>query len=154
MQFEWDENKARSNKAKHGVDFESAFSFDFAHDLCAGSREIVAQMCRKPRPRPSPIAFHRCFRDAQHIGNFFNIQAGEESEFDNAVLPLIDLTKAQIIRKGLALGVDYGLTSSCYDPGASGQPCGQCDSCILRQKGFREAGATDPLPYPDVQVHG
>jgi 7-cyano-7-deazaguanine synthase len=68
--------------------------------------------------------------------------------------PLIDLTKAQIIRKGLALGVDYGLTSSCYDPGASGQPCGQCDSCILRQKGFREAGATDPLPYPDVQVHG
>jgi 7-cyano-7-deazaguanine synthase len=68
--------------------------------------------------------------------------------------PLIDLTKAEIIRKGLELGVDYGLTSSCYDPGASGQPCGQCDSCILRQKGFREAGATDPLPYPDVQVHG
>ena len=68
--------------------------------------------------------------------------------------PLIDLTKAQIIRRGLELGVDYGLTSSCYDPGPEGQPCGQCDSCILRQKGFREAGATDPLPYPDVQVRG
>ncbi len=67
--------------------------------------------------------------------------------------PLIDLTKAQIIRKGLELGVDYGLTSSCYDPAPDGRPCGQCDSCLLRQKGFREAGATDPLLYPDAQVH-
>lgn len=66
--------------------------------------------------------------------------------------PLIDLTKAQIILKGLELGVDYGLTSSCYDPSPDGRPCGQCDSCILRQKGFREAGATDPLPYPNTQV--
>lgn len=68
--------------------------------------------------------------------------------------PLINLTKAEIIRKGLELGVDYGLTSSCYDPGPHGRPCGLCDSCLLRQKGFREAGATDPLPYPDVQVRG
>jgi 7-cyano-7-deazaguanine synthase len=61
--------------------------------------------------------------------------------------PLIDLTKAQIVHRGLELGVDYGLTCSCYDPSPSGQPCGQCDSCILRQKGFRENGITDPLPY-------
>jgi 7-cyano-7-deazaguanine synthase len=61
--------------------------------------------------------------------------------------PLIALTKAQIVRRGLELGVDYGLTCSCYDPSPSGQPCGQCDSCILRQKGFRENGITDPLPY-------
>ena len=59
--------------------------------------------------------------------------------------PLIDLTKAQIIRRGLALGVDYGLTSSCYDPSPDGRPCGRCDSCQLRAKGFAEAGIADPL---------
>ncbi len=59
--------------------------------------------------------------------------------------PLIALTKAEIIRKGIELGVDYGLTSSCYDPSPTGQPCGQCDSCLLRRKGFRENGIEDPL---------
>jgi len=58
--------------------------------------------------------------------------------------PLVDLTKAQIIERGLALGVDYGLTHSCYDPDADGQPCGTCDSCLLRQKGFAEVGIGDP----------
>lgn len=62
--------------------------------------------------------------------------------------PLIALTKAQIIQKGIELGVDYGLTSSCYDPFPDGQPCGECDSCLLRQKGFRENGTEDPLVYP------
>jgi 7-cyano-7-deazaguanine synthase len=62
--------------------------------------------------------------------------------------PLMALTKTQIIAKGLALGVDYGLTSSCYDPFADGQPCGECDSCLLRQKGFAECGVEDPLRYP------
>lgn len=66
--------------------------------------------------------------------------------------PLIDLTKAQIIRRGIELGVDYGLTSSCYDPAPDGRPCGRCDSCLLRLKGFREAGVPDPLPYPGAQV--
>jgi len=61
--------------------------------------------------------------------------------------PLIAMTKAQIIARGLALGVDYGLTSSCYDPSPSGDPCGECDSCVLRQKGFRENGLSDPLRY-------
>jgi len=59
--------------------------------------------------------------------------------------PLISLTKAEIIRKGLELGVDYSLTSSCYDPCPDGQPCGSCDSCLLRQKGFDEVGTIDPL---------
>ena len=59
--------------------------------------------------------------------------------------PLISLSKAEIIRRGIELGVDYSLTSSCYDPSAHGAPCGQCDSCLLRQKGFREAGIEDPL---------
>jgi 7-cyano-7-deazaguanine synthase len=64
--------------------------------------------------------------------------------------PLIALTKAEIIRKGMELGVDYGLTSSCYDPSPSGEPCGQCDSCLLRQKGFMENGIVDPLTYRGV----
>ena len=61
--------------------------------------------------------------------------------------PLIALTKAEIVRRGTELGVDYSLTSSCYDPAANGAPCGQCDSCLLRRKGFRENGIEDPLQY-------
>lgn len=64
--------------------------------------------------------------------------------------PLIDLTKAEIIRKGLALGVDYSGTQSCYDPDPSGAACGHCDACQLRLKGFAEAGVVDPALY----VHG
>jgi 7-cyano-7-deazaguanine synthase len=59
--------------------------------------------------------------------------------------PLISLTKAQIVQEGMRLGVDYAETSSCYDPGEDGKPCGACDSCVLRAKGFAEAGLKDPL---------
>ncbi len=59
--------------------------------------------------------------------------------------PLISMTKADIVRAAVALGVDLSLTHSCYDPGPGGTPCGSCDSCILRQKGFAEAGVNDPL---------
>ncbi len=58
--------------------------------------------------------------------------------------PLIRMTKGEIIRAGLALGVDYGLTVSCYDPAPGGRACGRCDACVLRRKGFEEAGAADP----------
>ncbi len=61
--------------------------------------------------------------------------------------PLILMTKAQIIRKGAELGVDYGLTLSCYDPDPQGRACGACDSCLLRIKGFKEAGVADPTVY-------
>lgn len=61
--------------------------------------------------------------------------------------PLIAMTKAQIIQRGLSLGVDYSLTHSCYDPGEDGLACGRCDSCRLRLAGFNAAGAVDPLPY-------
>ena len=61
--------------------------------------------------------------------------------------PLISMTKAEIIRTGLALGIDYRLTHSCYDPDANGRSCGRCDSCQLRLKGFHEAGASDPMEY-------
>lgn len=61
--------------------------------------------------------------------------------------PLINLTKGEIIKKGLELGIDYSMTSSCYSPDKDGNPCGLCDSCKFRLKGFREAGVKDPLNY-------
>jgi 7-cyano-7-deazaguanine synthase len=62
-------------------------------------------------------------------------------------VPLIHMSKSQIIRTGIDLGVDYSLTHSCYDPSPEGKACGQCDSCALRRKGFLEAGITDPTEY-------
>ena len=61
--------------------------------------------------------------------------------------PLVHLTKAQIIRRGVELGVDYSMTHSCYDPDEQGRACGRCDSCVLRKKGFAEAGVADPTRY-------
>ncbi len=61
--------------------------------------------------------------------------------------PLMELTKKEIVERGMALGVDYSSTHSCYDPGPDGLSCGSCDACLLRLKGFREAGFADPLPY-------
>ena len=61
--------------------------------------------------------------------------------------PLISMTKGEIIKKGLALGVDYSLTHSCYDPDKAGNACGRCDSCCIRLKGFQEAGTADPINY-------
>jgi 7-cyano-7-deazaguanine synthase len=63
--------------------------------------------------------------------------------------PLIELTKAEIIRRGIALGVDFGLTSTCYDPGADGGACGRCDACLLRARGFADAGIPDPTRYTE-----
>jgi 7-cyano-7-deazaguanine synthase len=72
-------------------------------------------------------------------------KAGVEGSRYDIHVPLIKLTKAEIIRRGLDLGVDYSLTSSCYDPRPNGEPCLHCDSCLLRLKGFEEAGVKDPL---------
>ena len=72
-------------------------------------------------------------------------KAGVEGARFRIHTPLIQLSKAEIIRRGLAFGLDYGLTHSCYDPGPDGRPCGGCDSCVLRARGFAEAGASDPL---------
>ena len=66
--------------------------------------------------------------------------------------PLIEMTKAQIIDEGLRLGVDYGQTLSCYDPGEAGVACGKCDSCVLRKKGFSDAGRKDPVSYASDKV--
>ena len=71
-------------------------------------------------------------------------KAGVEGARFTVHAPLMRMTKAEIIRRGVGLGVDYGLTHSCYDPDPSGRPCGHCDSCLLRAKGFAEAGMADP----------
>jgi len=72
-------------------------------------------------------------------------KAGVEGGRFRIQAPLISMTKAQIIRRGVSLGLDYGLTHSCYDPLPAGAPCGRCDSCVLRARGFEEAGLRDPL---------
>lgn len=73
---------------------------------------------------------------------------GVEGEGDIKIhTPLISMTKGEIVSKGAELGVDFSITHSCYDPHDDGRPCGQCDSCQWRLKGFREAGLKDPLPY-------
>lgn len=74
-------------------------------------------------------------------------KAGVEGARFKVHAPLSGLTKAQIIREGTRLGVDYALTHSCYDPDAQGRACGRCDSCLLRKRGFAEAGVPDPTRY-------
>jgi len=72
-------------------------------------------------------------------------RAGVEGARTRVHAPLLTMTKAEIIRRGVELGLDYGLTHSCYDPVDAGRPCGRCDSCVLRARGFQEAGVVDPL---------
>jgi 7-cyano-7-deazaguanine synthase len=74
-------------------------------------------------------------------------KAGVEGRRFTVHAPLIQMTKAQIIREGSRLGVDYSMTTSCYDPSLDGKACGRCDSCQLRRKGFAEAGVPDPTSY-------
>jgi len=85
--------------------------------------------------------FIRAFESLAALGT----RAGVEGARFRVHTPLIALSKAGIISRGLDLGLDYGLTLSCYDPRPNGRPCGRCDSCLLRAKGFREAGVADPL---------
>lgn len=75
-------------------------------------------------------------------------RTGVEGHPLKILAPLSTLSKADIIRRGIALGLDYGLTLSCYDPRPDGAPCGHCDSCTLRARGFAEAGAEDPVLHP------
>jgi 7-cyano-7-deazaguanine synthase len=93
-----------------------------------------------PDCRPS---FIDAFQEVILRGTKSGIEKGEP----RIVAPLIDLTKAQIIRRGVNLGVDYRLTHSCYDPDADGRACGHCDSCVLRRRGFVEANVPDPTQY-------
>jgi 7-cyano-7-deazaguanine synthase len=74
-------------------------------------------------------------------------RAGAEGRAPRIRAPLIDMTKAEIIGRAVALGVDLSVTVSCYDPDGEGRACGRCDSCALRRGGFREAGVPDPTRY-------
>jgi 7-cyano-7-deazaguanine synthase len=94
-----------------------------------------------PDCRPEFIA---AFERLAQVGT----KAGVEGGRFTVHAPLIEMTKADIICAGLALGLDYRLTHSCYDPLPGGTPCGTCDSCVLRAKGFAEAGVSDPLLRP------
>ncbi len=87
--------------------------------------------------------FIKAFEDAANLGT----KTGAEGNKFRIHAPLVLLTKAEIIKKGLELGVDYSLTHSCYDPDEDGRACGKCDSCLLRKKGFKEAGVEDPTSY-------
>jgi len=106
------------------------------HDLFIGVNAL--DYSGYPDCRPAFIA---AFESLASVAT----RAGVEGARFHIHTPLITLSKAEIIRRGLALGLDYGLTHSCYDPDADGHPCGHCDSCVLRAKGFAEAGALDPL---------
>jgi 7-cyano-7-deazaguanine synthase len=80
-------------------------------------------------------------------------KSGIERGTPRLVVPLLSMTKAAIIRRGTELGVDYALTHSCYDPDPNGRACAHCDSCILRRRGFEEAGVGDPTVYANVRVN-
>lgn len=94
-----------------------------------------------PDCRPEYI---EAFESMARLATKLSIESGSSI---NIHTPLINLTKAQIIKKGMELGVDYIKTHSCYDPFEIGDPCGKCDACKLRQKGFNEIGLNDPLNY-------
>ncbi len=94
-----------------------------------------------PDCRPEYIA---SFQDMARLATKIGVEGDHGVQIHT---PLIDLTKAEIIKTGQSLGVDYGLTTSCYDPDETGLSCGQCDSCLLRLKGFKEAGSNDPIRY-------
>jgi 7-cyano-7-deazaguanine synthase len=110
-----------------------------AHDIYIGVNAL--DYSGYPDCRPE---FIKAFEDMANLAT----RAGVEGDRPYSIhTPLIRLSKAAIIRTGLELGVDYKLTHSCYDPDPSGLACGRCDSCLLRLKGFREAGIEDPVEY-------
>lgn len=88
--------------------------------------------------------FIRAFEETARLATRVGVESGEGFRIHT---PLIDLSKAGIVQLAAKLGVDFRLTHSCYDPAPDGRPCGHCDSCLLRRKGFAEAGIADPLEY-------
>ncbi|HBI48115.1 MAG TPA: 7-cyano-7-deazaguanine synthase QueC [Smithella sp.] len=94
-----------------------------------------------PDCRPEYIA---AYEQMANLATKAGVESGEKLKIN---APLIQMSKSQIIRKGIELGVNYSLTHSCYDPFPSGEACGECDSCLLRLKGFRDAGVKDPVRY-------
>jgi 7-cyano-7-deazaguanine synthase len=120
-----------------------AFALAFAESLGASDIFIGANAVDYsgyPDCRPEFLA---AFQAMARLGT----RLGSEGAPITIHAPLVTLTKADIVRRGLALGVDFALTRTCYDPAPDGAACGRCDACALRLKGFREAGLDDPAPY-------
>ena len=109
-----------------------------ARDIFIGTSSI--DYSGYPDCRPE---FINAFANMANLGT----KAGVEGQPFNLHTPLISLSKAQTVKLGLALGVDYSRSVSCYRANAAGQACGKCDSCMLRKQGFAEAGETDPIRY-------
>jgi 7-cyano-7-deazaguanine synthase len=97
-----------------------------------------------PDCRPEYI---RAFQNMANLATRAGVEEGRRTTIHT---PLISLSKREIIERGLALQVDYGITLTCYDPSPDGAACGRCEACLLRLKGFREAGIEDPAPYQTV----
>jgi 7-cyano-7-deazaguanine synthase len=92
--------------------------------------------------------FIRAFQSMANLATRAGVEEGRKVTIHT---PLITLSKREIIERGLALGVDYAITLTCYDPSADGAACGRCEACLLRLKGFREGGMEDPAPYQAVR---
>jgi 7-cyano-7-deazaguanine synthase len=110
-----------------------------AHDIFIGVNAL--DYSGYPDCRPE---FIKSFEQTANLATAYGVEGGERIKIHT---PLISLTKAEIIRKGHELGVDYSMTTSCYDPSVEGKACGHCDACQLRLKGFRENKITDPILY-------
>jgi 7-cyano-7-deazaguanine synthase len=109
-----------------------------AHDIFLGANAL--DYSGYPDCRPEYFAAYARMADLA-------TRAGVEGTRLTIHTPLIGLTKAEIVAQGIALGVDFGLTSTCYDPSPDGAACGHCEACLLRRKGFEEAGVPDPTRY-------
>lgn len=121
-------------------------SFGLAYAETLGANDIfigvnALDYSGYPDCRPEYIA------SFQHMANLATKAGVEEKSDTNIHTPLIDLTKSDIIKAGLNLNVDYGLTHSCYDPEQNGYSCGHCDACQLRIQGFEKVGLSDPIKY-------
>ncbi|MFD8499180.1 7-cyano-7-deazaguanine synthase QueC [Amycolatopsis sp. NPDC059657] len=124
-------------------------SFALAYAEVTGARDIFTGVTAVdysgyPDCRPEYLAAYEA------MANLATKSAVEDDSPIKVHAPLLHLSKADIIRTGTRLGVDYSLTSSCYDPDDEGRACGQCDTCVLRLKGFTEAGVPDPVRYQGV----
>jgi 7-cyano-7-deazaguanine synthase len=113
-----------------------------ARDLFIGVNAI--DYSGYPDCRPE---FIRAFEAMANLATKIGVEASVDEQRIRVHAPLIALTKGEIIRRGIALGVDYSLTLSCYQPDLQGRACGKCDSCRIRRAGFAEAGVTDPTVY-------
>jgi len=123
-------------------------SFALAYAEVVGAKDIfigvnALDYSGYPDCRPEYIA------SFEAMANLATKAGVTEDERVRIQTPLIDMTKAQIAAEGTKLGVDYSMTISCYDPNAQGEACGHCDSCLLRAKGFKEAGLKDPTRYQE-----